>query len=233
MIQKELALAKIADVVLAVNEATATAFKQAGHRDVRVLGHAIAPEPTTAPFESRSDFLSVGQAFGDRSPNADAVVWFLDQVLPRLQEQLGKEVALNFAGAVSSPAMLARVSRRFVMLGRIPELSPVYDRARVFVAPTRYASGLPHKVHEAAARGVPCVVTPLLARQLGWNSDRDVLVASTPDDFAKACAALYCDKTLWNRIRRSALARIARDCDPRKFDRVVKGFAGAAHKGTH
>jgi hypothetical protein len=230
LIQEELALATSADIVLAVSGTVETAFKKAGHRNVHVLGHAVVTQPTMASFESRHDFLMVGQAMGNLSPNADAVVWFLDQVQPRLQLHLGKEVTLKFAGAVDSTAMQARVGPRFVMLGRLSDLSEAYNRARVFVAPTRYASGLPHKVHEAAARGVPCVVTPLLARQLGWKSERDLLVGSTPDEFANACAALYCDKELWERVRRSALARVSRDCNPIKFDRVVRGLISSVRK---
>ena len=230
LLKAELNLADGAHIVIAVSEIIASAFRRAGHQDVRVLGHALAPQPTAASFESRHDFLSVGQAFGDTSPNADAVVWFVDQVLPHLRRELGYDVALHFAGAVSSPAMQARIGQGIIILGRVPELSTVYDRARVFVAATRYASGIPHKVHEAAARGVPCVVTPLLAQQIGWTPDQDVLVAATPEEFANACIALYTDKALWTRVRAAALARVAGECNPRQFDRVVGGLVRSVVK---
>jgi hypothetical protein len=37
---------------------------------------------------------------------------------------------------------------------------------RVFAAPTRYSPGIPLKVHDAAAHGLPVVRTPLMAEQL-------------------------------------------------------------------
>ena len=41
----------------------------------------------------------------------------------------------------------------------LPPETILYDRARLFIAPTRFASGLPHKIHEAAAFGLPVVTT--------------------------------------------------------------------------
>jgi Glycosyl transferases group 1 len=100
---------------------------------------------------------------------------------------------------------------------RPDDLTEVYSRARVFVAPLRYASGLPFKVHEAGARGVPTVLTPLLADQLGWSGDEEVLAAESPEDFAEACLKLHSDRKLWKRLRARALARVRRDCSRRNF----------------
>ena len=68
----------------------------------------------------------------------------------------------------------------------VDDLTPLYDDARVFVAPTRYSAGISLKVIEAAARGVPIVCTPLVARQLGWISGEELLTAETPAEFACA-----------------------------------------------
>jgi hypothetical protein len=223
LINKELDLAADTHIVIAVTETIASLFRRAGHRDVRVLGHAVVPQPTPQAFELRQDFLCVGQSLADESPNADAIVWFADRVLPRLQRELGRDVVLKLAGALNSPAVQARIGHGIVTMGRVPDLTETYGSARVFVAPTRYASGIPLKVYEAAARGVPCVITPLLAQQLGWTHRREVLVAATPKEFAKACLKLYTDKALWTKIRKKALARVAKDCSRRAFDRVVRG----------
>jgi glycosyltransferase involved in cell wall biosynthesis len=48
--------------------------------------------------------------------------------------------------------------------GPQPDLRPFYDAARVFIVPTRYAAGIPFKAHEAAAFGVPLVVSGVIAR---------------------------------------------------------------------
>jgi O-antigen biosynthesis protein len=87
----------------------------------------------------------------------------------------------------------------------------------VFVAPTRFAAGLPRKVLDAAAHGVPVVATTLLARQLGWAAGAELEAADTPESFAAAIALLYRDAVVWQARRQRALERIARDYHPTAF----------------
>ena len=56
----------------------------------------------------------------------------------------------------------------FAFFGRQDDLTSLYNQARVFVVPTRYAAGIPYKAHEAASFGVPLVVSNLIGEQLGW-----------------------------------------------------------------
>ncbi len=80
----------------------------------------------------------------------------------------------------------------------------------MFVAPTRFAGGIPFKVHEAAAHGLPVVATELLCRQVGWTDGREILSGGTDDParFADRVVSLYEDAALWDTIRAGALARI-------------------------
>jgi glycosyltransferase involved in cell wall biosynthesis len=97
-------------------------------------------------------------------------------------------------------------------LGKVEDLVPLYDRARVFVAPSRFAGGIPLKVYEAAAHGVPVVASTLIAQQLGWRHDVELLVADTPEEFAAHCLRLHDDPALWQRLRDAALHATRRDC---------------------
>jgi glycosyltransferase involved in cell wall biosynthesis len=98
------------------------------------------------------------------------------------------------------------------VLGTVADLGPLYDRARVFIAPTRFAAGIPYKVHHAAAHGLPTVVTGLLAEQLGWRDGHELLAAGDARGFASACARVYRDEALWRTLRAGALARLETDC---------------------
>jgi glycosyltransferase involved in cell wall biosynthesis len=221
MLNNELDLADNADVVVTVNQSSADAFTMAGHGDVRILGHSVAPRPTPQSFERRDGFLFVGPTRVDNEPNSDAVVWFADRVLPLLRAQLGRDVSLLIVGMTGASTVLARTAAGLDLRGVLPDLSDVYSRARVFVAPTRFAAGIPLKVYDAAAHGVPTVITPILARSIGWVHERDTLVASTPEEFAAACHRLHEDRGLWERVRSSALERIQQDCSVDDFDRTV------------
>jgi glycosyltransferase involved in cell wall biosynthesis len=90
----------------------------------------------------------------------------------------------------------------------------------LFIAPTRFAAGLPHKIHEAAARGLPVVATALLADQLGW-SERELAIAADAETFASRCCELYTNPDQWLSKRNAALERIKTECSPERFDKSV------------
>lgn len=218
----EIALACGAAVVLAVNPAEAESFRAAGQGGVRVLGHAQTPRATKAGFARRRDILFVGALDEDNSPNADSLVFFVNEVAPRLDALIGTGWTLKVAGRNAAPTVRALASPRMQLLGMVPDLTALYGKARLFIAPTRFAAGSPMKVHEAAAHGLPVVATSLLGRQLGWTDGRELLVADDPDAFAAACARLYDDADLWERLRANALAAVERDCSPEAFAGTVR-----------
>lgn len=222
-VEDEIGLAREAGVVLTVNESEARAFREGGCADVRVLGHRLdVPQDAEVPaFEERCGFLFVGRLEEEDSPNADSLRWFFEQVLPRLAARLGSAPEVDVVGGCT-PSMRARWSGPHTRFhGRVDELRPHYDRARVFIAPTRFAAGIPHKVHAAAANGLPSVVTPLIASQLAWESGEAILSGGDADAFAAACARLHGDAALWAHASASGLAAVARDCDSLHFDAEV------------
>jgi O-antigen biosynthesis protein len=220
LIKSEVELAAGADLVLSVSKSEAEEFVRHGVSKVHVLGHALAVAPTSRPFEDRSGFLFVGSILEETSPNGDAVLWFIKEVLPIIQSRLGS-VTFTVAGNNRIDLNgLAGTSLRIA--GRIPDLFPFYDEARVFVAPTRFAAGIPHKIHEAASRGLPVVATSLLKNQLSWTESKHLLVGDDPQSFAEQCIRLHTDGLLWNQIRRDALDQIRIECSVDSFETTLR-----------
>ncbi len=225
LIDAELALARTADCIVTVSRAEADHYQRAGHREVHVLGHSIDAQPGQPDFAARRGFLFVGAIQTDDSPNGDSLLWFLREVWPQLLAALGDDAQLDIVGTCDSPAVRALASPRIRIHGRVMDVAPSFERARVFLVPTRYAAGIPHKAHEAAARGLPMVVTPLIAQQLGWGDD----VACGPDatGFAQQCLRLHRDEPAWRRARNVQLERIRQDCGHSDFVRVTQEVVGA------
>ena len=90
----------------------------------------------------------------DGSPNVDSVAWFLAEVLPGLRAELG-DVGFVITGRATSARVNQAGHPGVRLLGVVDDLGPIYDGAKVFVAPTRFTAGLPLKVLEAAAYGLP------------------------------------------------------------------------------
>jgi glycosyltransferase involved in cell wall biosynthesis len=112
------------------------------------------------------------------------------------------------------------------LIGSVPDLSSQYAAARMLVAPTRYAAGIPLKVVEAAQHGLPAVVTPLVADLLGWRDGVELLVGADAPSFAAAMRRLAADDALWCAISEGARAALARDFAPERFARAVRALVG-------
>jgi glycosyltransferase involved in cell wall biosynthesis len=222
--REEIALAAAADVVISVSDSDRRVFEKYGIERVHVLGHSIHPAATPKPFSKRTGFLFVGAIHHESSPNGDSMIWFLKEVFPKIRSQLGESIPFTIAGVAGSERVHELAGPGVRITGPLSDLTELYDSSRVFVAPTRYAAGIPHKVHEAAAYGVPTVTTTLIAEQLGWKSGEELLAADAEDPvgFAQQCIRLFQSQELWERLRENALVRIQRDCSEEQFARTLR-----------
>jgi O-antigen biosynthesis protein len=227
MLAEEASLAQAASLVLSVSTREASEFRRLGVDNVEVLGHILEPTPGLERFETRRGLLFVGRLEDEGSPNVDGLGWFVQDILPLVRKTLEQDVSLIAAGADGAPSVSRLKRRGTTFLGTVEDLSPVYNASRVFIAPTRFAAGIPLKVYEAAAHGVPSVVTPLLAEQLGWCNEEDLLVGGDAQEFAAQCVRLYRDEALWTRLRKNALNRIREDCSPVRFRQTISRIVDA------
>lgn len=216
LIDKELEQSKLAEKIVAVSNSEADIFKKHGYDDTVVLGHTIASNPGSNTFSQRSGLLFVGALRDEGSPNVDSLLWFLINVFPILERAI-PDIRLNVVGD-NSAASLATIGKDNInFTGRLDSIEEMYNSCRVFIAPTRFAAGIPHKIHEAAAKGLPSVTTALLAKQLGWQDGRELLVGDTAEKYAAQCIELYQNETLWQDVRDAGLAAIADDCSQDTF----------------
>ncbi len=229
-IRDEFASAGICRTIVAVSDAEAGLLRDLGCEDVRTIGHMRTLQPTGRPFAQRAGILFAGAIHRLDSPNYDSLCWFVDAVLPLIEQSLGWETRLTIAGFTGPGVTLDRFKGhpRVTLRGAVANLEPLYASHRLFVAPTRFAAGAPYKVHEAASFGLPVVATTLLSQQLGWDDGQELLAmdAADPAGFAARIVALYRDEQLWNQLRLAALDRLAKDNDPAAYHEAV---AAALH----
>jgi GT2 family glycosyltransferase len=225
----ELELAATADVIMSVSADEAEQFRRHPSRTPVVeVGHSIAVRPSTTPFSERRDLLFLGPLLEPDTPNADAVCWFGRHVLPLLRATPGLEdvrfVVVGHLGAgdldIAAPGV--------TLVGEVADPSPYFESARVMVAPTRFAAGVPLKVYDAASRGLPVVASELLVDQLGWADGVHIRSASVEDPtaFADACRELYEDEARWQAIRTGALEMVGATCSRDRFMTAVASALG-------
>ena len=232
-LRSELRFAALADRVVCVSASEERILRAAGLINVAILGHTVELCPGPRTFHDRSGILFVGALWHEESPNVDSIDWFLDEVWPRITRDLGTQLELTLVGEIAD-TVRARFTRPCVVIkGRVDSLDEVTDKARIAVAPTRYASGVPHKVHEAASRGVPIVVTPILKEQVGWNDGEGLLAApwQDPEAFARAIVALHSDALLWERVRAAGLHRAEAELGFAAFRTSIRNICEAETVG--
>ena len=218
-LDRELALAKAADAVVVVSERDRETMVSGGVRHVSIVGHQVCANPTGAAFEERRTFLFVGAMHGTDSPNADSMRYFCGSIWPVVRQATGAELII--AGYGADAALSDCKADGVRILGRQDDLTSLYNEARVFVAPTRFAAGIPYKAHEAASFGVPLVVSNLIGEQLGWLHGDECLMAGNAIAFAGECCRLYQDPNLWKRLRTNALLRVINDLSDEVFGEAV------------
>ena len=213
---EEVSLAQLADLVTVVCEADQQVLSRAGVRSVHVVGFNLAAVPTPASFSARNAFLFVGSVHGFDNPNADSLRSFCKTNWPAIHRATNAPLLVAGYGTELMRQQINDPTVEF--LGRQDDLRPLYNRARVFVVPTRYAAGQPFKAHEAAAHGVPMVVSPIIASQLKWDHGSDYFAAEHLGQMSDYCTVLYGDRDLWERFRSNGLSRATVELSPSTFE---------------
>jgi glycosyltransferase involved in cell wall biosynthesis len=230
-IMREMAHAELCQSIVVVSRHEAARLSALGFPDVAVIGHMRELQPTPREFDRRAGMLFVGAIHQMDSPNYDSLCWFVDEVLPLVEESLGWETRLTVIGFTGQSVDLDRFSNhpRIVLRGAVSQTEPAYNQHRLFVAPTRFAAGTPYKVYEAASYGLPVVATQLLADQMEWTNGEELLTADARDPvgFAERIVTLYRDAGLWTHLRSMALARLGRENSLECYTEAVRAVLGS------
>ncbi|MBV8704744.1 MAG: glycosyltransferase [Acetobacteraceae bacterium] len=140
------------------------------------------------------------------TPNADALAWFVAEILPLIRARV--PAARLLAAGSHVPARVWALSGPAVTIR--PDVPPetlrrLYHSARVVVAPLRYGAGVKLKVVEALREGVPLVATGVGAQGLPGLA-RVACVTDDPARFVDAACRLLTDEAAW---RERCAAQIA------------------------
>ncbi|BBL76105.1 glycosyltransferase [Methylomagnum ishizawai] len=231
--------AAIIDNFVAVNRLDQRLINRIACAPIHLLGHKIAIRPMAAKFEQRDGLLFCGAVHSEESPNYDSLVWFANKVFPFIRKRL-PDIKVKIIGywnpKIKVPALLR--SEGFDFIGPVKDLSLYFEQARLFIAPTRVAAGIPHKVHEAMGLGLPAVVTPILATQLAeFDSEGDTtcFVARdfSPGSFADAVVSAYTNPELWEKIRATALQSLSIHSSPGRFRADFEGILKTIMGGVY
>lgn len=147
------------------------------------------------------------------SANYDAMHFFLEEILPQVRA-LEPRVKLKITGRAPQFAINELSQDNVVSFtGYVQDIRALVKSSAVCIVPLRQGGGTRLKILEAMALGTPVVSTGKGAEGLGLENNKELLVADSPEEFARAIVRLLTDEPLRVRLSRAARERICREYD--------------------
>lgn len=214
-----------ADVSLFVSAAEAALFRERARlpgADIRAIENGVdlkyyTPAAHVAPAEAPHPLIVfTGQM--DYAPNIDAVTRFAHEALPKLP---GATLAIVGRNPADSVRKLA--GEGVIVTGAVEDVRAWLAAADVVAAPLRLARGIQNKVLEAMAMAKPVVASPAAFEGIAAEPGRDLIVADSEEDQARAIAGLLADPGRAAAIGAAARRRME---DAYRWDTQLAPLAG-------
>jgi len=211
----ELGLMRATDLTLVVSEFEKQLLEaELPDTAIRVLSIVQAmPESGPGP-EAREGILFVG-SFGHK-PNVDAVQWYLKEVHPLVEKELG-EYPVRIVGTGAPEELEALATDSIEFCGWVADLDPLYRQARVALAPVRFGAGVKGKIGEALSHGVPMVMTSVGSEGMHLVHDETALISDDAAAFAAHVVTLVRDDDRWKRISAAGREHVDAEFGQQRF----------------
>ena len=156
------------------------------------------------PYSQREfnyDLLFVGTG---RSPNLNAINFFLEEIFPYIVEQK-PNVTLALVGSINKVIQIPdKLSQNVINLGYVKDLATVYLHARINICPLLEGAGTKVKLQEALAYALPIVTTQVGASGLKLENNLNVYITEDSQVFASKTLALLNDPQLCQQLSAAA-----------------------------
>ncbi len=119
----------------------------------------------------------------------DAVTYFCDEILPRVQREL-PETTFEIIGSGEEHVRHLGERRGVRLVGFVSDVVSRIDGAALMVVPLRGGTGIKVKMVEGMFAGLPIVATSIAAEGIGVAHGREVMIADDPEAFARCVIEL-------------------------------------------
>jgi polysaccharide biosynthesis protein PslH len=215
---------RLADRVLTVSETDRDAFApfvEAEKLTVTSTGVDVDYFQPMPVEEDANSLVFTGSM--DWLPNEDAIIYFVETILPLIKEQC-PDVSLQVVGRSPSRKLQALVQQEksVRLTGWVEDIRPFVARGSICIVPLRIGGGTRLKIFEAMAMSKAVVSTSIGAEGLPVQDGENILLADTPKDFARSMISLLRDPDQRRCMGASARALVQ---EKYSWPKVAESFA--------
>ncbi len=188
---------------------------------VHVVGNGVESSSVHLKGAKTTDLLFLGNL--RYRPNIEAATFILNEIFPLLI-RTDPGISITIAGIDAKKKLGLPANKNLVILENIADTLPVFNEARVFVAPMFLSTGVQNKILEAMAYGVPVVTTPNAADALGALNGEQLLTAVSAEEFRDQIRRLLYEKGLAEILSENAQAFINQHCNWKKNIKLMENI---------
>ncbi|WP_320056384.1 glycosyltransferase [Desulfuromonas thiophila] len=176
------------DYVLAIQEHEAEIFSSMVDKGkVIIVTHGVEVDPVNFSFCRNR----IGYIAADNETNRDAILWFIENILPELRDVF-PSLVLVVAGKICE-RIKSSSTNGVEILGSVSNLKDFYSCVDILVNPVRSGGGIKIKNIESLAMGVPLVTTKVGAEGFPFLNELPFVVASNKNEFVEKISELLRD----------------------------------------
>lgn len=211
------------DGVVCITRADADTFKANGcRRPITAIPFGL--EPTThrqRPVEPGSLF-HIGAM--DWMPNQESIGWLLDVVWPVVHRQV-PQAHLYLAGRKMPGKWMKADIEGVTVVGEVDDAADFIADKEINIVPLLSGSGIRVKIIEAMAAGKVVITTTLGAQGIDYIDGKNILIANTPDEFARQIKRCLTDKEYSHSVGAAAAQLIKEQYDGQRLaDELVRFY---------
>ncbi len=224
------------DAVIAVSEQDRDTFGALYQLDNLVTistGVDIEHFSPRETFAESSGLVFVGSM--DWLPNEDAVLYFVNDLLPILKKEV-PNIHLTIVGRNPSPRLTKRLNcvPEVQLTGWVDDVRPYIAKAGIYIIPIRIGGGTRMKIYEAMAMGKAIISTSIGAEGLSVKDGENILLEDEPFEFCKKIIVLNKDRKMRARLGKNASVYVRKHCSwhhvGENFEKICYSIAACHNK---
>jgi hypothetical protein len=186
--------------------------------EICILHNSVRQPPAVPPRPPAGPFLFVGTL--GYYPNEDACRYLRSEIVPRLPD-----FEFQIVGTGATDRLRRLLSHPAIrIVGEVPQVDAWYHSAGAALVPVRAGGGTRIKILEAFSFRRPVITTTAGMEGIDARHDESVLVADTPEEFAKACRRLRNEPGLGERLAGNAFSLVGRFYSAEATKRTIAAF---------